>query len=185
MELTNTYNYLLVPGYGGIEMQHWMRHWARWLPNAHFVKQKDFQNPVQEVWVDALAKKAQGLPDKPIVLIAHSLGVLTSVVAALEHKLPEVAASFLVAPPEPERTEFHDGSWQGFLPFPAETLPFPSYLVYGSNDEYSTTANSTKWATHWGCTAKNAGENGHLGSSANLGNWPLGQEMFKQLIQYL
>ncbi|TXC85261.1 RBBP9/YdeN family alpha/beta hydrolase [Luteibaculum oceani] len=178
------YNYVLIPGYGGIEMKHWMRHWMRVLPNVSIVKQKDFQNPVLEDWIDSLQKKV-AVSDKPVIAIGHSLGAHTLYNADIQGKITGVKAGLLVAPPEEKRSEFHDGSWVGFTPFPMEKSTIKSVLVYSESDEYATMKASLEMAKNWGCKAINAGNVGHIGSDANLASWDDGQGYLSNLIKEL
>ncbi|MGB0167280.1 MAG: RBBP9/YdeN family alpha/beta hydrolase [Luteibaculum sp.] len=177
------FNYLLVPGYGGIEFKHWIRSWARILPNCHVLRQTNFQAPDCPLWMQALHNKLLSLTDKPTVIIAHSLGVCTSLHYLKKHKAEGIAALLLVAMPEPERHEFHDGTWKAFLPLPDSQIKQPARFVYSENDEYCTVSNSLEWAKKLNIEPVSAGESGHIGSSAALGEWEVGQNILIQLLK--
>lgn len=181
----NKYHYILVPGYGGIEMRHWMRHWLRLAEDISIVKQENFQEPEKDAWTKKLAELVAKKQDKPIVLIAHSLGCITTIYASLQNQLPGVVAAFLVAMPEEERPEFHNGEWKNFTPFPAHQIPFFKTMVYSDNDEYCSVQNMEKACKHFNIPMVYAGSNGHLGSSANLAEWKEGQELFTNFLKQL
>ena len=88
---------IVVPGLGGSGSDHWQARWQAKLPNAHRVEQADWDHPRLDEWIEALARTVQRC-ERPVVLIAHSLGA-TTVAHAADRGLIEVAGAFLVAPP--------------------------------------------------------------------------------------
>ncbi len=185
--LNSDYHYLLVPGYGGIEMRHWMRHWMRILPKVSIVKQQDFQKPDKDQWVDGL-KKALGRIDgqQEVILICHSLGCITSFYAALEGELANnVVAAFMVAMPGETRPEHHDGRWTGFLPYPNNSTSLKSLMLASTNDEYCSVDEMTALSRQLNFELEFIGAQGHLGSNENLGSWERGQTYLNKMLSGL
>ena len=89
---------LIVPGYTGASPEHWQSRWAAKLSTARIVEQSDWDSPVLEDWIDRLAE-AVNESERPVVLVAHSLGVATVVQGLAKFTAP-IAGAFLVAPPD-------------------------------------------------------------------------------------
>jgi predicted alpha/beta hydrolase family esterase len=53
-------------------------------------------------------------------------------------------------------------------------LPFPSVLVYSSDDPYARAERSQQLATDWAARPQRAGPRGHLNGDSGLGDWPEG-----------
>jgi predicted alpha/beta hydrolase family esterase len=64
---------------------------------------------------------------------------------------------------------------------PLYKLPFPSITVASSNDEYVSIERAQQFAHAWRSWLVNIGDHGHINSSSNLGLWPEGMELLKQL----
>ena len=89
---------LIIPGYTNSGPDHWQTRWQSRLSTARRVEQEAWSKPVREDWVANVAK-AVNEAEKPVVLVAHSLGVATAVQAIPEFRKP-VAGAFFVAPPD-------------------------------------------------------------------------------------
>ncbi|KAJ34083.1 alpha/beta hydrolase, partial [Agrobacterium tumefaciens] len=89
---------LIVPGYTNSGPDHWQSRWERKLSTARRVEQAEWSKPVKEDWVARLVEEVNA-STRPVVLVAHSLGVPTVI-----HALPEigkkVSGALLVAPPD-------------------------------------------------------------------------------------
>jgi uncharacterized protein len=79
---TRDCSFLIIPGYGGSGPDHWQSRWEARLPNTQRVIQKDWQASSQADWIHAI-KAALASAPLPVIVIAHSLGVLATV-SALE-----------------------------------------------------------------------------------------------------
>jgi predicted alpha/beta hydrolase family esterase len=123
---------LFIPGYGNSDAEHWQSRWQAKLSTSRRVEQASWRDPVREDWVGTIADAINGAA-KPVVLVAHSLGI-----APVLHALPacgnKVAGAFFVAPPDllqpgelPEGLDLD--RLRGFGPYPRDPLPFPSITV--------------------------------------------------------
>jgi predicted alpha/beta hydrolase family esterase len=92
---------LIIPGLGGSGPDHWQTRWEQKLSTARRVEQRDWDRPQRGEWVGAIAA-AIGTAARPVILIAHSLGVIAAVHAASRGGA-QVKGAFLVAAPSEER----------------------------------------------------------------------------------
>jgi predicted alpha/beta hydrolase family esterase len=91
---------LIIPGYTNSGPTHWQTRWENKLATARRVEQAEWAKPVKDDWVQRLVEEVNA-STRPVVLVAHSLGVATAI-----HAIPlfkkKIAGAFLVAPPEVE-----------------------------------------------------------------------------------
>ncbi len=73
---------LIVPGYTNSGPEHWQTRWERKMSTARRVEQAEWAKPVREDWVARMVEEVNAA-EKPVVIVAHSLGVATAV-----HALP-------------------------------------------------------------------------------------------------
>ena len=71
----------MVPGAGNASPFHWLSRWQTNMSTARRVEQDDWDTPRRDVWVDRLVETV-GEAEKPVILVAHALGVLTVAHAA-------------------------------------------------------------------------------------------------------
>jgi predicted alpha/beta hydrolase family esterase len=64
---------------------------------------------------------------------------------------------------------------------PLQKLPFPSIVVFSTDDEYVTPGRAALFANAWGSRLVNAGAKGHLNSASALGMWPEGFALVEEL----
>lgn len=94
--------YVIVPGYGDSGPGHWQSLWEPQLPSVR-VRQDDPEDPWPLPWAARLEEVIAATPG-PLVLVAHSCGVLTALTWAREYPAAErVRGAFLVAPPDAEQ----------------------------------------------------------------------------------
>ena len=62
--------------------------------------------------------------EKPVVIVAHSLGIPTVINAIPDFRQP-VAGAFLVAPPDVANRDIRPKHLMTFGPYPRDPLPFP------------------------------------------------------------
>ncbi|MET3353810.1 RBBP9/YdeN family alpha/beta hydrolase [Xanthobacter autotrophicus] len=174
---------LIVPGWQGSGPDHWQSRWERSLSTARRVQQADWDRPDREDWPRRLVA-AVVAADKPVVVVAHSLGVPTLLHAA--PLLPEgkVKGAFLVAPPDLDVPEL-DPMVANFGPMPTAPLPFPSVLVASRTDPYCSYARAEGFALDWGAAIVDAGDAGHINADAGYGPWPEGSMRLLGLLQSL
>ena len=94
---TSDADILIIPGLGGSGPDHWQSRWQAKLSTARRVEQKDWDRPLLADWREAIAA-AVAEAERPVILVAHSLGAIT--VADIAAELgDQVKGGFLVAPP--------------------------------------------------------------------------------------
>lgn len=174
---------LIVPGYTNSGPDHWQTRWEAKLSTARRVEQAEWSKPVREDWVDVLVK-AVNEAEKPVVIVAHSLGVATVVQAVPKFEKPVIGA-FLVAPPDVANPAIRPKHLMTFGPYPRDPLPFPSIVVASRNDPFSSFEAMEDIAGAWGSLFIDAGEAGHINSEAGYGPWPEGSMTFAQFLSRL
>ena len=132
--------------------------------------------------IEAELKKIEG----PVILVAHSAGVLMSVHWAALHQ-HHIQGALLVAPPDlaenwpdnypsPETLKH-----EGWSPLPTQKLDFPSIVVASTNDHLATFQAVAAMAETWGSQLVNAGAVGHLNPAAGFGYWPQAEQLILEL----
>lgn len=163
---------LIVPGYGDSGPDHWQTRWEKKLSTARRVHQPDWHRASRTQWVDTITE-AVNSADKPVMLIAHSMGV-----SAIAHAAPKftrrVIGAFLVGPSDWNRSELLPGVAHDFAPIPLDPLPFPSLLVASQNDPYCDFEAAAEFANAWGSQLIDAGLAGHINAESGHGPWPEG-----------
>ncbi|MDR3409062.1 MAG: alpha/beta fold hydrolase [Methylovirgula sp.] len=169
---TSDADILIIPGLGGSGPDHWQSRWEAKLSTARRVAQKDLDRPQLTDWRGAIAA-AVAEAERPVVLVAHSLGALaaTDIAAELGDK---VRGSFLVAPPSLRAVREMEAIDPEFAGLALKTLPFPSVLVASRDDPYSTFAESEDLARAWQAEIADAGNAGHINAASGHGPWPEG-----------
>ncbi|MFE0758027.1 RBBP9/YdeN family alpha/beta hydrolase [Inquilinus sp. NPDC058860] len=166
---------LMVPGLASPDEGHWQSRWqsrlktARWVGSAGDPTDRGSR-------VDALVA-AVDAADKPVVLIAHGLGVL-AVAFAAPRLNGRVAGALLVAPPDPAGVP-------GYEAVPRDPLPFPSLLVASASDPRCALAVADDLAAAWGSQFIDAGDAGGLDGASGHGPWPEGLTRFAMLMARL
>lgn len=174
---------LIVPGYTNSGENHWQTRWQNRLSTARRVEQAEWSKPVREDWVARLVEEVNA-STRPVVLVAHSLGVSTLIHAAPEFRKP-VAGAFMVAPPEVTNPDIRPKHLMTFGPYPQVTLPFPSLTVASRNDPFGSFEHAEAMAKAWGSQLVDAGEAGHINAESGHGPWPEGGMVFAQFLSKL
>ncbi|MCJ2031484.1 alpha/beta fold hydrolase [Methylobacterium sp. J-043] len=164
---------LILPGYAGSEEEHWQARWAARLKTARIVAQDDWHRPDPEAWRARVAE-AVAAATQPVILIAHSLGVVAAVEAAPRFPEGVVRGALLVAFPDIEAGADLPESVRAFGPVPRDPLPFPSLLVASRTDPHCTYGRAEDYAYAWGSALVDAGEAGHINVASGHGPWPEG-----------
>ena len=174
---------LIIPGLGNSGPDHWQSRWEAKLTTARRVEQRDWARPDACDWSDRIAE-AIGSATKPVVLVAHSLGVIASVHAA--QKLDgRIAGGFFVAPPSERAMEGVAAIDPGFRPIPNAPLAFPSVLVASRDDPYASYGETEDMAYAWGAALADAGLSGHINAASGHGPWPEGLMRFASFLKKL
>lgn len=168
---------IIVPGWRDSGPGHWQTLWAERLPQARRVVQDDWHTPTRSAWVARLEETVLEQPG-PVVIVAHSLGCITTA-----HMKPEVAArvhgALLVAPADPERRAV----LSDFAPVPYAALPYRSILVASSNDPYCPIRLAGAYARAWGSEFVRLQNAGHINVDSGHGEWPLGRALLQSLTE--
>lgn len=176
-------NIIMVPGFTGSGPLHWQTRWQERLPTSKRVDQKDWDDPERDPWAERLADLVNSC-DKPVVLVAHSLGVPT-VLNALPMMEKQPAGAFFVAPPDLDNAETLTPQMLAFGPYQRTALPFPSLLIASRNDPYCGYQVSEDLAKDWNALFLDAGEAGHINTESGYGPWPEGTMAFAQFLRNL
>lgn len=168
---------IIVPGWRDSGPGHWQTLWAERLPQARRVVQDDWHTPTRSAWVARLEETVLEQPG-PVVIVAHSLGCITTA-----HMKPEAAArvrgALLVAPADPERRAV----LSDFAPVPYAALPYRSILVASSNDPYCPIRLAGAYARAWGSEFVRLQNAGHINVDSGHGDWPLGRALLQSLTE--
>jgi predicted alpha/beta hydrolase family esterase len=148
------------------------------------VEQADWDSPNLADWTKRISQ-AVDAAQRPVLLVAHSLGVPTVIHAAPQLKTGAVRGAFLVAPPSEARAADLPQVDKAFAPFPREPLPFPSLLVASRNDHYATYDEIEELGFAWGSRCLDAGEAGHINAESGHGPWPEGLMSFAGFLKQL
>jgi predicted alpha/beta hydrolase family esterase len=179
---------LFIAGHGNSGPDHWQTRWQSKLTSARRVEQDSWHDPVREDWVRAIGDAIKAA-EKPVVLVAHSLGI-GSVLHALPDCKDKVAGAFFVAPPNlTQPGQMLPGLKRdrltAFGPYPRDPLPFPSITVASRNDPYGTYEHAGDIANAWGSFLVDAGQSGHINIESGHGPWPEGTMVFAQFLSRL
>lgn len=189
---TSEADILIVPGWSDSGTDHWQSRWQRNLKTARRIEQEDWRHPRRDQWVGRIIAAAAASA-RPVVLVAHSLGVAAVAHAGVRMPRGLVAGAFLVAPADIESAsewpvtdgQTLDVAESGFAPLPTTGLPFQSVLVASSNDPYCSLERARAMAQAWGSTFVEAGALGHINASSGHGPWPEGLLRFGAFLQPL
>ena len=175
---------LIVPGLNNSNPDHWQSVWERQRADCQRVDLGMWDNPHRNTWVNKL-NLAIHQADRPVILVAHSLGCL-AVAWWAEYERPEagnpVIGALLAAPPDVDRPGI-DVRLARFGACPRGTLPFPSFLAASEDDEYCRLRTARMLARDWGSRFAYAGTIGHINAQSGIGDWDFGKVLLDQLLR--
>lgn len=174
---------LTIPGLNNSGPAHWQTLWEQQRADCRRVDLGMWDRPHRNTWVNKLNLAIHRV-DRPVVLVAHSLGCLAVAWWAHWEQPPAggpVVGALLVAPPDVDTTP-GDQRLRAFAPTPQDRLPFPSIVVASRNDPYIDYRAARILARTWGARFADAGRVGHVNASSNLGDWPFGRFLLDQLL---
>jgi len=175
---------LIVPGLNNSNPQHWQSLWERDLPDCHRVDLGSWHDPHRNTWVNKL-NLAIHQAQRPVILVAHSLGCL-AVAWWAEYEQPPfgnpVVGALLVAPPDVDRPGT-DPRLARFGTCPRSALPFPGFVVASQDDHYCTLRTARTLARDWETRFAFAGAVGHINADSGIGDWDFGQVLLGQLLK--
>lgn len=163
---------IIVPGLGGSGPDHWQTRWSQANPTYRRVRQRDWDHPQVDEWVEALDREIRRAPSAAI-LVGHSLGCIT-IVEWAQRCWTDIQGALLVAPADVDHRPF-------FGTVPLWPLPFPSILVASENDLYLELGRAKLFARHWGSRLVNLGQAGHINVESGFGPWPAGETLLAEL----
>lgn len=170
---------LLVPGLGGSGSGHWQTRWHATIPGMQWLAQRDWDAPSRDDWLEALSS-ALVASDRPMLLIAHSLGC-----ALVAHWAARsgtgVAGALLVAPADVDSSAHTPSAVRSFAPMPMVPLPFPAVVVARRDDPYVGFDRAHQLASAWRCRLIDADPAGHINADSGLGDWPTGQAILARM----
>ena len=158
---------------------HWQAIWYAHDEDASWIEHSDWNHVSRDVWVDEMHRHLEGV-ERPVVIVAHSLGCLMVAEYVARHGHVGIAAAFMVAAPDVSSPAFPPEAI-GFRPGTALSLPIPSMLVASSNDPYASLPYARELATQWGSTLREVGPLGHVNAASQLDQWPAGVQLFREL----
>jgi predicted alpha/beta hydrolase family esterase len=178
--------FLLVPGLRDHVPEHWQTLLQAQLPNARSVAPLEHDKLSRDARVAALDAALADI-DGPVVLVAHSAGVMITVHWAAQHHR-KIRGALLATPADletPMPTGYPDTeslAQNGWLPVPRAPLPFPSILAASRNDPLAKYERAAQMASDWGSRLVDLGEVGHLNPAAGYGPWPRAIELLDALL---
>jgi predicted alpha/beta hydrolase family esterase len=167
---------LIVPGLRDHVAEHWQTLLAGQLERVQTVEPMGRENLDCAARVLALEKRARTI-DGPLILVAHSAGVIT-VAQWAQRTRREVRGALLATPPDFERPmpagyptlqALRAGGW---LPVPKAPLPFSSIVAASRNDPLAEYRRVVKLARAWRSWFVDLGAVGHLNPASGFGPWP-------------
>lgn len=171
---------LIVPGYTNSGPDHWQSRWEAKLQTAQRVEQDSWAKPERSAWTQRLAEHVNAAT-RPVVIVAHSLGVATAVQALSLFEKP-VAGAFFVAPPDVGNAAIRPKHLMTFGPYERDPLPFPSIVVASRNDPFCAFDVAEDIAGAWGSLFVDGGEIGHINGQSGHGPWPEGLLVFAKFL---
>ncbi|WP_095944523.1 alpha/beta hydrolase [Pseudomonas sp. ACN8] len=176
---------LIVPGLREHVAEHWQTLLAARLSNVRSVAPLTTDKLDCMARVRAIQHELEQI-DGPVILVAHSAGVLMVAHWAAHYSRP-IKGALLAAPPD------LDAVWpsnypssetlrsQGWNPLPQSPLPFRSIVAGSTNDHLASLAAVTRMAQGWGAELLNLGDVGHLNPAAGFGHWQQAEALILEL----
>jgi len=174
---------LIITGLSDSGADHWQSRWQKKLSTARRVVQRDFERPDRAEWAETIAREI-ARSERPVVCVAHSLGVAAFLHAAARVG-DKIAGAFLVAPPSEAVAREIPAIDKDFLPYPRGRLRFPAVLVGSADDPYSDPMFPRDLARDIGAEFVDAGASGHINVDSGHGSWPEGSIRFARFLAKL
>ena len=181
---SSDFDILIVPGLGGSGPDHWQSRWESKLSTARRIAQDDWEKPRLDAWTGRILEAVEKA-ERPVLLVAHSLGVQAVAHAAARFPKETVRGAFLVTPPSEQAVLDIAAIDPSFAPVPRDPLPFPSLVIASRNDPYASVAETEDLAYAWGGQFLDAGEAGHINAESGHGPWPEGLMSLAGFLRHL
>ena len=177
---------VLVPGLRGHVEDHWQTRLAASMPEARIVPplgRADAGLRARVTLLDQVIEQVTG----PVVLVAHSAGVLATVHWAATWTGTKVVGALLATPPAfaaplpAEYPSIDELRAHGWLPVPRRPLPFPSIVATSDDDPLGNPLRVRAMASAWGSRWHDLGAVGHLNPASGFGEWPAADGLIDEL----
>jgi len=181
---------VIVPGLREHVAEHWQSLLVRRLPCSRTVEplaHDKLSCAARVAALDATLAQVEG----PVVLAAHSAGVMIVAHWARLHRRDGIVGALLATPADLEEPlpaaypTLNALSEHGWLPIPREPLPFPAIVGASRNDPLARFERVAGFAAAWGASLADLGDVGHLNAAAGYGEWPQALDLLAQLMQPL
>ena len=178
---------LIVPGLRDHMPDHWQTILAQQLTGAVTVPRMERDKLSCAAWVELLDQSLRAI-EGPVVLVAHSAGVMI-VAHWAQHHRRAIRGALLAAPADlesplptgyPTQDVLRENGW---LPTPRTPLPFPSIVAASTNDPLGRYDRVAALAESWGSRVADVGAVGHLNPAAGYGEWARAKDFIGELIQ--
>jgi predicted alpha/beta hydrolase family esterase len=175
---------LMVPGLRDQVAEHWQTLLAARLPRVRTVPPMGRDNLDCAARVAALEHEV-GRIGGPVILVAHSGGVITVAHWARKQRRP-IRGALLATPPDfeqpmpegyPTMDLLRAGGW---LPVPREPLRFQSIVAASRNDPLARFERVAELARAWGSRFADIGDAGHLNPASGFGEWAQAQSFIQE-----
>lgn len=179
---------LIVPGLHNSGEDHWQTWIETKIPNTVRVVQEDWDSPVVNIWANQVERHIR-LSEGPVFIVAHSFGVIASIMGAVSVR-DKVLGALFVAPEDPSRfkpngqrmnqdsSELNTGLFGYVL---KEHLGYPSILAASTNDYCMPFKRTAWWAKTWGSRLVSLGNAGHVNTASGFGPWPDGLVLYSEI----
>ena len=176
---------LIVPGLREHVAEHWQTLLEARLAKVRSVPPLETDKLDCNARVRAIQHQLEQI-DGPVILVAHSAGVLMVAHWAAQHSA-QIKGALLAAPPDldaewppayPSSTVLASYGWS---PLPKEPLPFRSIVAGSRNDHLASFSAVTRMAENWGAELLDLGDVGHLNPAAGFGHWQQAEALILQL----
>jgi uncharacterized protein len=177
---------LMVPGLRDHVEEHWQTLLERKLPKACSVpplERNKLSCAARVAALDAVLAKIEG----PVILVAHSAGVMITVHWARQH-YRKIHGALLAAPADletplpvgyPQMDTLIENGWGAI---PRKPLPFPAIVGASRNDPLARFERVEAMARDWGSRLVDLGDVGHLNPAAGFGEWPMAETLIHELV---
>ena len=176
---------LIVPGLRDHVPDHWQTLLEQRLSRVACVPRRATDKLSCAAWVEDI-ERSLALIDGPVILVAHSGGVMMAVHWAQQYRRP-IHGALLATPADlesplppgyPTTAQLQQNGW---LPIPRARLPFRSIVAASTNDPLARYDRVAALARDWGSRLVDLGDVGHLNPAAGYGSWPRAEELIREL----
>ncbi|MEU3216680.1 alpha/beta fold hydrolase [Streptomyces sp. NPDC006971] len=187
MSLTASPTVVIVPGLRDHVPGHWQTILGDTIENTRTVPPPETDRLSCDAQVAALDEVLSDVSG-PVVLVAHSAGVMSTVHWAQRHQR-SIKGALLAAPPDfdtllpegyPSPEALRENGW---TPTPRTPLPFPSIVAASTNDPLADADRVAGLARAWGSRLVVLGPVGHLNPASGYGEWPRAEELVRELLR--